>query len=195
MYGDKAFELIKELYRSRDTIQPFDDDKIRLVYEEMRMLCEKISTAMHSTFDVETNNFLAEVKLEKAALERNQRCLLTYIWNRMQQIRQMRWEFGSILPADIKENLSDSEIKWFMNYSKSLATYMKSIGPQHGLNLTQYIKPPKKLYVEVRSLVDYGKLELEDGEVLMLRKNSQHLMPRSQSEPLIRQGILEHMES
>lgn len=24
MYGDKAFELIKELYRSGDTIQPFD---------------------------------------------------------------------------------------------------------------------------------------------------------------------------
>lgn len=33
-----------------------------------------------------------------------------YSWNRMQQIRQMRWEFGSILPADIKENLSDSEV-------------------------------------------------------------------------------------
>lgn len=195
MYGDKAFELIKELYRSGDTIQLFDDDKIRLVYEEMQILWEKMTTYMQSTFDVETNNFAAEVKLEKAALERNQRCLLAYTWNRMQQIRQMRWEFGSILPTDIKENLSDSEMKWFSNYSKSLAMYMKSIGPQHGLNLTQYIKPPKKLYVEVRSLVDYGKLELEDGEVLILRKNSQHLMPHSESEPLIRQGILEHMDS
>uniref|UniRef100_A0A1B6DD39 DNA replication complex GINS protein PSF1 n=1 Tax=Clastoptera arizonana TaxID=38151 RepID=A0A1B6DD39_9HEMI len=195
MFGEKAFELIKELDRCRDSIPPFDDDRVRIVYEEMELLCKKISEAMHSTFDMESNNFLPEVKLKKSILERDQRLLLAYIWNRMQRIRQMRWDFGSILPSDIKENLSDSEIKWFSNYNKSLAKYMKSIGKNHGLNLTQNIKPPKSLYVEVRSLVDYGKLELDDGEVILLKKNSQHLMPRSQSEPLIRQGILEHFQS
>lgn len=29
----------------------------------------------------------------------------------MQLIRQMRWEFGSILPPEIKENLSESEVR------------------------------------------------------------------------------------
>lgn len=43
--------------------------------------------------------------------------------------------------------------------------------------------------------MDYGKLDLEDGEVIVLKKNSQHLMPRSLSEPLIRQGILEQITS
>lgn len=41
------------------------------------------------------------------------------------------------------------QIRWFNNYSKSLAKYMKSLGSSHGLNLTQDIKPPKSLYVEV----------------------------------------------
>ncbi|KAG8336229.1 DNA replication complex GINS protein PSF1 [Homalodisca vitripennis] len=448
MIGDKAFELIKDLERSRGSLLPFDDDRVRLVFEEMRMLCEQISEAMNSTTDVDANEIFPEVKLEKAALERNQRCLLAYLWNRMQLIRQMRWEFGSILPPDIKENLSESEllnllivfknlywvaqkgwsdlncvvpvegeeggplpavcklaitpslnvtavrgrpvdlplmtdpvvrnavtqrdmdlrsgmgssratpkrcrnnrctvikdslflkncstaktrcstvhcaiswqtgcngrladgrqwsplltfhwyyavqirpsflrhpvlirlyhketrcttryqkyriqhnevpeegaqqmvdrttllqpefyktidfivslmskrcielslssplliffgsiqtnmtpdfrsqvcdkVKWFNSYSKSLAKYMKSLGRNHGLNLTQDIKPPKSLYVEVRSLMDYGKLELDDGEVIILKKNSQHLMPRSLSEPLIRQGILEQISN
>lgn len=47
--------------------------------------------------------------------------------------------------------------------------------------------------LKVRSLVDAGKLELENGEVLILRKNSQYMLSRSQAEPLIRQGILEQV--
>jgi hypothetical protein len=42
------------------------------------------------------------------------------------------------------------QILWFNKYSKSLANYMKSIGDDHGLNLTQDTKPPKSLYIEVR---------------------------------------------
>lgn len=46
---------------------------------------------------------------------------------------------------------------------------------------------------QVRSLVNAGKLELENGETLVLRKNSQYMLSRSQAEPLIRQGILEQV--
>jgi hypothetical protein len=45
------------------------------------------------------------------------------------------------------------QILWFNKYSKSLANYMKSIGDNHGLNLTQDTKPPKSLYVEVRDYI------------------------------------------
>nr|CAD7587482.1 unnamed protein product [Timema genevievae] len=86
-------------------------------------------------------------------------------------------------------------VQWFVNYNKSLATYMKSIADNGGLNLTQFMQPPKALYVEVRCLEDYGKLQLEDGEIVLLKKNTQHLLPRSQCELLIRQGILEHITS
>jgi hypothetical protein len=45
------------------------------------------------------------------------------------------------------------QILWFNKYSKSLANYMKSIGDNHGLNLTQDTKPPKSLYIEVRDFI------------------------------------------
>lgn len=41
------------------------------------------------------------------------------------------------------------QIEWFNNYCKSLVSYMKTIGPDNGLNLIQDIKPPKSLYTEV----------------------------------------------
>lgn len=133
------------------------------------------------------------ILIRHTSLERNKRCLLAYLYNRLRRIRTMRWEFGPILPQDVKANLCEPEIQWFNNYSKSLATYMRSIGDGIGLNIMQDLKPPKTLYIEVRCLVDYGKFELEDGEVIFLRKNSQHFLPRAQCESLIQQGILQHI--
>jgi len=42
--------------------------------------------------------------------------------------------------------------------------------------------------------MDYGKFELDNGEVVVLKKDSIHLMSRAQCEPLIVQGILEHLK-
>lgn len=83
------------------------------------------------------------------ALLRNKRCVLTYLYHRIRRLRQMRWELGSILPTEITANLLNAEVQWFQNYNKSLATYMRSIGDDHGLNLTVNMSPPKTLYVEV----------------------------------------------
>ena len=127
------------------------------------------------------------------ALHRNKRCLLAYLYNRIQRIQKMRWQFGAILPDEIKATCCEVEIQWFNNYSKNLATYMSSIGDGIGLNLTEDLKPPKSLFVEVRCVIDYGKYELEDGSVILLKKNSQHYLPRVECEPFIRQGILQHI--
>ncbi|KAL4113895.1 hypothetical protein QTP88_017451 [Uroleucon formosanum] len=193
MYCDKVIELLKELERSReDTIPPYNNDGINQVLSEMNTLDAEIIDFLRKQKD---NLPLDAIRLRRAAIERNKRCLLTYIWTRIQRLKKMRWEIGAILPSDVRQNLSQSEIEWFNNYCKSLVSYMKTIGPDTGLNLTQDTKPLKSLYTEVRSLVDAGKLELESGEVLILRKNSQYMLSRSQAEPLIRQGVLEQFPS
>lgn len=133
------------------------------------------------------------LKVRHKGIRRNKRCLLAYLWNRLERIREMRWQIGSILPPEIKMNLSLSEEQWFSNYCKSLASYMKTIGTDGGLNLFQDLKPPKSLYIEVRSLVDVGKIELDDGEVVVLKKDAQYMMLKSQCESLIHQGILQHV--
>lgn len=83
------------------------------------------------------------------AMNRNKRCLLTYLYHRLRRLRQARWELGSILPPEITANLINSEMQWFQGYNKSLATYMRSIG-EDGLNIMHHVQPPKSLFVEVR---------------------------------------------
>jgi len=40
-------------------------------------------------------------------------------------------------------------VAWFQAYNQNLTTFMKSVGENAGLDLTQYTKPPKALYIEV----------------------------------------------
>nr|CAD7454307.1 unnamed protein product [Timema tahoe] len=194
MFCEKSLELIKELDRSTDSLPAFKEVAVRQVLEEMKVLFEQNQKDVNMTVAGDAS-YLSGVHLRHAALERNKRCLLAYLYNRLKKIRQMRWEFGIVLPPEIRANLCEPEVQWFVNYNKSLATYMKSIADNGGLNLTQFMQPPKSLYVEVRCLEDYGKLQLEGGEIVLLKKNTQHLLPRSQCELLIRQGILEHITS
>ncbi|XP_068225423.1 LOW QUALITY PROTEIN: DNA replication complex GINS protein PSF1-like [Palaemon carinicauda] len=103
----------------------------------------------------------------------------------------MRWEFGNILPANIRATLCEPEIQWFNKYNKNLANYMRSLGEGCGLDLTQNIKPPKNLYIEVRCLQDYGEFPIEEGDTVILQKNTTHYLLMAHCQHLIRQGILE----
>jgi len=62
-----------------------------------------------------------------------------------------------------------------------------------GLNLGINLKPPKSLYIEVRCLTDYGKYELSNGTVVLLKKDSRHYLPRAECEELITQGVFQHI--
>ncbi|RXG57613.1 DNA replication complex GINS protein PSF1 [Armadillidium vulgare] len=112
-------------------------------------------------------------------------------YNRLMRIKEMRWDLGSILPSEIRSSLCEPEIQWFNKYNKNLATYMRSIG-EKGLDLTQDVTPPKSLYIEVRCMENYGELELEEGDIIVLQKNTTHYLPMSHCQHLIRQGILKH---
>ncbi|XP_034256853.1 DNA replication complex GINS protein PSF1-like [Thrips palmi] len=194
MFCEKSLKLIKELDRSQEAMPPFDDDGVRQVFEEMRGLYDQNVAAANDTTADPDGTAISGIAIRHAALERNKRCLLAYAYNRILRVRNMRWQFGPILPHDIKANFNEPEVQWFNNYNICVARYFKSIGA-HGLDLTADVKPPKSLYVEVRSLTDYGKLELDNGEVVLLKKHSTHLMSRAQCEPLITQGVLEQISN
>ncbi|CAH0392911.1 unnamed protein product [Bemisia tabaci] len=195
MFTEKAVDLLKELDRCPDTLPPYHEKMVRAVLDEMNILFEKNVEVLNSSVSDNLGEFMPVLKFRHAALERNKRCLMAYFWNRLLKIRQMRWEFGRILPPDVKSNLSEAEVNWFNNYSKILANYMKSIGQGCGLNLLQNMDPPKSLYLEVRCLADHGEIKMENGEVICLQKNHLYLLPRSACEMLIRQGILEQVVS
>ena len=134
------------------------------------------------------------ILLRHSALERNKRCLLAYLNDRATKISDMRWQFGPVLPPEVRSHMCEPEMTFFNQYSKDLASYMRAVGDGTGINLTIDQAPPKSLYIEVRCMQDYGELETDDGSIIVLKKNTQHFLPRTQCEPLIRQGVLQHIQ-
>ncbi|XP_076314610.1 DNA replication complex GINS protein PSF1-like [Tachypleus tridentatus] len=192
MLGEKALELIKEVKRSQDSLPMLKEDAIKQVLEEMKALFAEnqrdVTASVNEEIQLHTT-----VQLRHSVLLRNKRCLLTYLFTRLMYLKKLRWAFGSILPSDVRSNLSESEYHWFMSYNKALATYMSSIGDGMGIDLQQHLQPPKSFYIQVRCLQDFGDFETAEGTKVVLTKNSIHLMQRSQCEKLIHQGILEHI--
>ena len=184
MLGEKALELVKECARSQDMLGPYNEDKVRSVLQEIHDLHEANREEV-----AKEDRSTSAIMLRHAALERDKRCLLAYLNHRAEKIREMRWQFGAMLPPDVKANLCEPEQKFFGQYNRNLADYMRSVG----VDLMTDQTAPKSLYVEVRCVEDYGELETEDGAIILLKKNTQHFLPRAECEQLIRQGILEHV--
>ncbi|XP_074786528.1 DNA replication complex GINS protein PSF1 isoform X2 [Athene noctua] len=225
MAGERAVGLVRELRGAAGgNLPPFRAEGLRQALEEMRSLYERNQADVSEAKSGRTD-LIFLIRFRHCCLLRNQRCILAYLYDRLLRIRALRWEYGSILPNTIQFHMSAEEVEWFSRYKKSLATYMRSVGGEEGLDLTQDIKPPKSLYIEaeaervcqvvhrpwdqstsafpgllycswqVRCLRDYGELEIDDGTTVLLKKNSQHFLPRWKCEQLIRQGVLEHILS
>lgn len=188
MLAEKALDLIKEESRAQDSLPPFNEDKVRQVLEEMRLLFET------NQAEIEANQVVTPaIHLRHAALERNRRCLLAYLNHRAEKIREMRWQFGAIIPPEVKTNFCEIEQNFFFNYGRTLATYMRSIGEGIGIDLMNDLQPPRELFIAVRCKEDYGEVETDDGEIHVLKKDAQYFLPRSLCEHLIRQGVLDHV--
>ncbi|KAG8197718.1 hypothetical protein JTE90_001640 [Oedothorax gibbosus] len=190
MLGDKALELIKQLQRC-DYLYPIQDEVMKQVFEEMKALFEENQFDVNASMTGELQ-YHAAVQLRHAVLLRDKRCILAYLYNRLQLIRDTRWGFGPVLPPDVKSCLSEAEVNWFSAYNRNLATYMGSIGGM-GVDLFANFQPPKSLYIQVRCLSEYGDFETSDGNTVVLTKNSTHFLQRTDCEKLIHQGILEHI--
>ncbi|XP_054719563.1 DNA replication complex GINS protein PSF1-like isoform X2 [Uloborus diversus] len=167
------------------------DEVLRQVFEEMKALFEENQVDVNASISGEMQ-YHAAVQLRHSVLLRNKRCVLTYLYNRLQMIRDIRWGFGAVLPADVRSCLSEAEVNWFNTYNRSVASYMTSIGGV-GVDLFLNLQPPKSLYIQVRCLCDYGDFETSDGNTVVLSKNSTHFLQRADCEKLIHQGILEHI--
>ncbi|KAB0383684.1 hypothetical protein FD755_005601 [Muntiacus reevesi] len=149
----------------------------------------RVLSSLYENEDLESSgrgDLIPTIKFRHCSLLRNRRCAVAYLYDRLLRIRALRWEYGSVLPSALRFHMSAEEMDWFNRYKKSLATYMRSLGGDEGLDITQDMKPPKSLYIEVRCLKDYGEFEVEDGTSVLLKKNSQvHGLPLWQHVSLV----------
>ena len=48
--------------------------------------------------------------------------LQAYLNHRAERIRNMRWQFGAVLPPDVKANLCEAEQNFFTKYNRDLVS-------------------------------------------------------------------------
>ncbi|CAH0485296.1 unnamed protein product [Peronospora farinosa] len=184
-------ELLRELQRS-DWLPPFNEDLVRQVVEESRLLHKEIArkmTAFQDNLETQPASVHCGLVVNHQCLLRNKRCLIAYVYHRMEKIKALRWETGTIIPDSLAQNLCQREVQLFHQYDQLLTDYMTDFE----LDLSADLKPPKDLYVEVRVLRDCGEVMTESG-VVNLTAHSQHFLRRVVVEQLIRQGLLEQIK-
>lgn len=163
---------------------------IRQIAAEIKELLEPfldIITAHRSSLQSDPR-YIAGVVVFYRSVQRNKRCALAYLMNRLRRIVAFRWLFGQAAPARLEDNLSGAERQFLTAYNSLLGEYCDAVG----LDLTADQSPPKDLYVEVRVVHDCGDILTEAGPVA-LKPGTAHFLKRTDVEHLIRQGNLTHI--
>ena len=188
-YGQKAKEILLELKRC-DFLPPYNDSAIRDIVREINSLFQNIFGTLKDlgerTKDIAT---MTGLTVFNQSLLRDKRCLLSYLYWRMNRAVELRWETGRVIPSEIKSNFGPMEIEFFQHYDRALGSYMRAVD----LDLTAYSEPPKQPFIEVRALKDCGNIVSSDGSSIRLDKNTTNLVRRSDVEHLIKQGLLEQL--
>lgn len=108
--ANTATELIKSVKRSAiDQFPPYDEDKVRICFEEMGKLYEENrrdvtcirppqGSSSSSGALGGSENLVQTVVIRHAILERVKRCLLAYHHARLMQIKNIRWLYGAGIP-------------------------------------------------------------------------------------------------
>ncbi|KAI9143754.1 hypothetical protein BKA69DRAFT_1058787 [Paraphysoderma sedebokerense] len=193
MYGDEALKLIKEAKRANDSVLPtYNEAVVRNTCKEINTLAAETSDRVRKHRDtIQTSRGLAcGVLIYDRIIHWNKRCVLAYHKHRIERIKQICWELGSIPSKDVRKKLSSSEATFARDYFEMMTKY-KSLLPN--LQLTSGPHPPKDLFIEARVVKDCGAIDTEYGS-FVLKKHTQHYLPRADVERLIAQGYLYEVE-
>ncbi|GBG75646.1 hypothetical protein CBR_g20274 [Chara braunii] len=195
MFCRKASRLLREHHRvDADQLVPYDEDLTNQVVEEtsehFRQILNTLTRLQGENVDWKDAGpeDATGVLIHHQSLLRNKRCLMAYVYDRMARIKELRWQLGAVLPAEVQRHLCQSEKTFFKDYDRLLGTYMSAVD----VDLTVDVVPPKDPFIEVRVLENAGSMLLED-KIAHLEPNSVHLIKREEAEPLIMQGVLEHI--
>ncbi|MEW5319186.1 MAG: hypothetical protein WDW38_010353 [Sanguina aurantia] len=211
-FGRRGAELLREVQsHGKISLPAYNEDLIRLVYSEVQ------------EHDLAQRHILRRLEEEKAAQEeeeggsqeeqrgslwddhpkeavtffvhlqaikRNKRHLLIYAKERLSRLQRARWMERGLPPA-LNDAASPQELEFYRDYDKALTTYMgKASGI--GMDLTLDALPPRDLLVSVKGLKDSGETIFSFGRYNIL-KDVQYLLPCSEAEPLIREGLVEEI--
>jgi len=119
--------------------------------------------------------------------ERYKRILLAYLHTRLERVKSISTHHQENL-ENLKQwkDLSDNEQIFATDYRQLIEQYGEDIG----FDLFKHVRPPKGDYLEVEVLQSSGTRLLESGKTVNLVQGSHLLLPLSDAEYLIQQGLV-----
>lgn len=201
MYFD---ELNDQFYSSNvafDTVKSQNKDKylINNYYHKIDNLSKKnnayINTNQGSRQPIECR---PAIILFNSAIKRIKRCLLGYHYHRLDKLKVLRWETNTSIPLNIRALLSDAEVDFFNDYDRIVSQFSNTLTGINGflLDLNSNMQPPEEDMIEVRVIRDgMGTIVTEHWGEVNLEFGSTHFLCRTDVEHLIRQGMLQQLDS
>ncbi|KRX09395.1 hypothetical protein PPERSA_04701 [Pseudocohnilembus persalinus] len=114
--------------------------------------------------------------------------MLVYVDHRLNKIMEIFWEYGSVIPKEFMEYMSNDEKLFVQQYKKMINDYESNLPIE--LDLAKDIEVPTSANIEVRVMRDCGSIITKNGSTLELKKDTIHYVCREDVENLIIQGHL-----
>lgn len=196
MYGRKGYQLVKDFASGeKGQLKPFNSKLFDETIEESRQNQRLIQSLMRKMeqegLDVQ-NNRNADyygALVHHLSLIRNKRCLMAYVHNRADIVRDLGWRVGLELPPEIQEKLTTLEKEYFKNHSAAIKSYMGKAG----IDLNVDMVPPKDPYIKVRVVGDIDDGIVMSDKTTNFARHSMHFLKRTDAEPYIARGQMEEL--
>lgn len=193
-FGQRGRALVSECQHSDATsLLPYNDELVKGCLEEITFHVDELT---HLVDSIEGEKPSLQVRpslmLHDAAIRRNKRCLLAYIYHRVKYLQHECNSNKHRSDSIQKSLLHESELDFLQAYERLRAQQ----GVETGANMTcQQRLPPTSTWIQVRVLESLGTIVLtETGGTANLEQGTLHFLPAQDVESFVQQGYLEHVE-
>ena len=175
------------------TLLPYNDELVKGCLEEITFHVDELTHLVESIEgDKPSLQVRPSLMLHDAAIRRNKRCLLAYIYHRVKYL-QNECNSNKHRSENIPNTLlHESELDFMQAYERLRAQQ----GSDIGADMTcQQRMPPTHTWIQVRVLESLGTIVLtETGGTANLEEGTLHYLPAQDVESFIQQGYLEQVE-
>ncbi|CAN6931450.1 unnamed protein product [Brassica oleracea] len=192
MYGRKRYQLVKDFASGeKGHPKPFNsklfDETIKECDQNHHLIQSLIRHLSLYIYTLQTNNRNADhygALVHHLSLIRNKRCLMAYVHNRADIVRDLAWRVGLELldlPPEIQDKLTTLEKEYFKNHSVAIKSYMGKVGIELNVDMV----PPKDPYIKIRVVGEIDQGIVISDKTTNFTRHSMHFLKRTDAEPYI----------
>ena len=195
-FGVHARDLIMEIKRAKEhgsqeiSLPAYNDHLVRNALQDLQIHVQALNDQVEATAGMEKipEQIKPSIFFQKAAINRNKRCLLAYHNARIDIMTAAYWT-----SQDVKESgsMAPAEQAFYGQFERLVQNYVMEAGVEDDLRATMH--PPQPVdKVQVRVCIgSQGPIVLESGQTVDLVKGSVHYLLFTDVESMLRDGSVE----